>query len=112
MDSIGKITRKTLLNEVAGISFIVRSWADILEKEVNEKLKSHRESHTEKQELPKTSTSTQTSANDDPFYWEDEYGSGYGGSYKNDFIEVHGENYEQVAKFLDSKKIAFKKIGG
>ena len=37
---------------------------------------------------------------------------GVGGSYKNDFIEVHGENYEQVAKFLDSKKIAFKKIGG
>lgn len=84
MDSIGKITRKTLLNEVAGISFIVRSWADILEKEVNEKLKSHRESHTEKQELPKTSTSTQTSVNDDPFYWEDEYGSGYGGYYNND----------------------------
>ena len=37
---------------------------------------------------------------------------GVGGSYKNDFIEIHGENYEQVAKFLESKKIGFKKIGG
>ena len=37
---------------------------------------------------------------------------GVGGSYKNDFIEIHGENYEQVTKFLESKKIVFKKIGG
>ena len=37
---------------------------------------------------------------------------GVGGSYKNDFIEIHGENYEQVTKFLESKKIDFKKIGG
>ena len=37
---------------------------------------------------------------------------GVGGSFKNDFIEVHGENFEQVAKFLNSKKISFKKIGG
>ena len=37
---------------------------------------------------------------------------GAGGSYKNDFIEIHGENYEHVAKFLESKKIVFKKIGG
>ncbi|MEK9763421.1 MAG: stress response translation initiation inhibitor YciH [Deltaproteobacteria bacterium] len=37
---------------------------------------------------------------------------GVGGSYKNDFIEIHGENFEQVAKFLESKKIVFKKIGG
>ena len=37
---------------------------------------------------------------------------GVGGSFKNDFIEVHGENFEQVAKFLGSKKISFKKIGG
>ena len=37
---------------------------------------------------------------------------GVGGSFKNDCIEVHGENFEQVAKFLDSKKISFKKIGG
>lgn len=37
---------------------------------------------------------------------------GVGGSYKNDFIEIHGENYEQVAKILESKKIVFKKIGG
>ena len=34
---------------------------------------------------------------------------GVGGTYKNEFIEVHGENYEQVAKFLESKKISFKK---
>ena len=37
---------------------------------------------------------------------------GVGGSFKNDFIEIHGENFEQVAKFLNSKKISFKKIGG
>ena len=37
---------------------------------------------------------------------------GVGGSFKNDFIEIHGENYEQVAKFLESKKFFFKKIGG
>ena len=37
---------------------------------------------------------------------------GVGGSFKNDFIEVHGENFEKVTKFLDSKKISFKKIGG
>ena len=37
---------------------------------------------------------------------------GVGGAYKNEFIEIHGENYEQVTNFLKSKKIAFKKIGG
>ena len=37
---------------------------------------------------------------------------GVGGSFKNDFIEIHGENFEQVAKFLNSKKIFFKEIGG
>ena len=37
---------------------------------------------------------------------------GVGGSFKNDFIEIHGKNFEQVAKFLNSKKISFKKIGG
>ena len=34
MNNIRKITRKELLNEVAGISFIVRKWAKILEDEV------------------------------------------------------------------------------
>ena len=38
--------------------------------------------------------------------------TGVGGTYKNDFIEIHGEKYEQVANFLGSKKIAFKKISG
>ncbi len=37
---------------------------------------------------------------------------GVGGAYKNDFIEVHGEKYDQVASFLDSRKLAFKKVGG
>ena len=37
---------------------------------------------------------------------------GVGGTYKNEFIEVHGDNYEQVAKLLKSKKISFKKFGG
>ena len=35
---------------------------------------------------------------------------GVGCAYKNYFIEIHGENYEQVAKFLESKKIFFKKL--
>ena len=35
---------------------------------------------------------------------------GVGGSYKNDFIEVHSKNYERVAKYLESKKISYKKL--
>jgi len=97
MNSIRKITRKTLLNEVAGISFIVRKWADILEKEVSEQMKSHRESEMKKikdepkRESPKYSQSSfdfpETEKDDkknDPFYWEDESGSGSGSKYKND----------------------------
>ena len=37
---------------------------------------------------------------------------GVGGAYKNDFIELHGEKYEEVASFLNSRKLAFKKVGG
>lgn len=37
---------------------------------------------------------------------------GVGGAYKNDFIEVHGEKYDQVASFLELRKLAFKKVGG
>ena len=37
---------------------------------------------------------------------------GVGGAYKNDFIEVHGEKYNEVASFLESRKLAYKKVGG
>lgn len=37
---------------------------------------------------------------------------GVGGAYKNDFIELHGEKYDQVASFLELRKLAFKKVGG
>lgn len=97
MNNIRKITRKTLLNEVAGISFIVRKWADILEKEVAEQMKSHRENEMKKiqnepkKEEPKYSQSSfdfpETEKNgekNDPFYWEDESGSGSGSKYKQD----------------------------
>lgn len=37
---------------------------------------------------------------------------GVGGAYKNDYIEIHGEKYDQVASFLENRKLAFKKVGG
>ena len=37
---------------------------------------------------------------------------GIGGAYKNNFIELHGEKYDQVASFLSTRKLAFKKVGG
>ena len=48
MNNIRKITRKELLNEVAGISFIVRKWAKILEDEVDEQLALHKEEELKK----------------------------------------------------------------
>ena len=37
---------------------------------------------------------------------------GVGGAYKNDFIEVHGEKFAQVAEVLENKGLKYKKIGG
>ena len=37
---------------------------------------------------------------------------GVGGSYKNDFIEVHGEKMEEVQRHLDSRSIKWVKTGG
>lgn len=37
---------------------------------------------------------------------------GVGGAFKNDFIEIHGEKYDEVASFLETRKLAFKKVGG
>tara|TARA_B100000886_G_C20086984_1_gene352240 strand:- start:20 stop:340 length:321 start_codon:yes stop_codon:yes gene_type:complete len=37
---------------------------------------------------------------------------GVGGAFKNNFIEVHGEKYDEVASLLESRKLAFKRIGG
>ena len=37
---------------------------------------------------------------------------GVGGTYKDGYIEVHGEKIEQVMKLLDGKSIRWKKTGG
>ncbi len=37
---------------------------------------------------------------------------GVGGAYKNDFIEIHGEQIEKVMAFLEGRNLKFKKIGG
>jgi translation initiation factor 1 len=37
---------------------------------------------------------------------------GTGGSFKNDVIEVHGEQFDKLTNLLNTKKLKFKKIGG
>lgn len=37
---------------------------------------------------------------------------GVGGTYKDEYIEIHGEKIEQVTAVLDKKSIKWKKIGG
>ena len=37
---------------------------------------------------------------------------GVGGTFKNDYIELHGEQIEKVMGFLDKKSISWKKTGG
>jgi len=37
---------------------------------------------------------------------------GVGGSFKNDYIEIHGEKIDEVSAFLDKKSIKWKKTGG
>ncbi len=37
---------------------------------------------------------------------------GVGGSYKDAYIEIHGEKLDAVTQFLDSKQLKWKKIGG
>ncbi|MCH2535434.1 MAG: hypothetical protein MK008_13400 [Bdellovibrionales bacterium] len=37
---------------------------------------------------------------------------GVGGTYKNDFIEIHGEKIDKITDVLDSKSIKWKKTGG
>ena len=37
---------------------------------------------------------------------------GVGGTYKNDFIEIHGEKIEKITDVLDSKSLKWKKTGG
>ncbi len=37
---------------------------------------------------------------------------GSGGAYKNDYIEIHGENMEKIIELLTNKKLKVKKIGG
>lgn len=99
MDNILKITRQVLLKETAGISFIVRKWAKILEKEVDEQLAEHRKTELAKIEAKKASEPQKPKYNkdddyydlndpfglgneddkkNDPFYWEDETSKGKG----------------------------------
>lgn len=37
---------------------------------------------------------------------------GVGGTFKNGFIEIHGEKIELVCQYLDSQNIKWKKTGG
>lgn len=37
---------------------------------------------------------------------------GVGGTYKNDFIEIHGEKIDQVTEILNSQGLKWKKTGG
>ena len=37
---------------------------------------------------------------------------GVGGSYKENFIELHGEKLAELTRFLDEKSIKWKKTGG
>lgn len=72
MEYIRNLIKKTLINEVAGISFIVRKWADILDQEVDKKLEEHEEEYLKKL------NPEEKSPMDDPFYWQDETGKGFG----------------------------------
>lgn len=76
-------TRKTLLNEVAGISEIVRVWAKILKNEVSEQAEEHFNKNIKKSEPEEPIESKQSKPEDDPFYWEDENSKGYGSSSKS-----------------------------
>lgn len=100
MDLIRKIAKREILNEAAGISFIVRKWAKILKEEVETQVKEHKEDALAKIEADKTKKDTSKSnqleldfddkdkdfleltdpfglgpedeGKNDPFYWEDE----------------------------------------
>lgn len=37
---------------------------------------------------------------------------GVGGAYKNDFIEVHTDNFEKLVALLEKKQLKYKKTGG
>lgn len=37
---------------------------------------------------------------------------GVGGTYKSNYIEIHGENIEKVMTLLDAKSLKWKKTGG
>jgi hypothetical protein len=42
MEYIRNLIKKTLINEVAGVSFITRKWADILDREVDKRSEERR----------------------------------------------------------------------
>ena len=37
---------------------------------------------------------------------------GVGGAYKDDYIEIHGENMERLTEILEKKNLKWKKTGG
>jgi hypothetical protein len=119
MNTIRKIIKEQLLTEKAGISEIVRKWATILKKEVDEKLKTHREEQAKKYPS-QTKSSSQLSIGDifdvsldapkdpkdDPFYWEDDtskgksyYKKGYNDYMQEDYRS--GYNYSRMYETLD-----------
>lgn len=121
MDLIRKIAKQELLNEAAGISFIVRKWAKILKEEVETQLKEHREEELAKikakeTEQPKPQSNqlefdfSETEDDDleltdpfglgpeddderynDPFYWEDETSKGKGSKSTDDWSDEWDE---------------------
>lgn len=93
MSLIRKITKKELLKEEAGISFIVRKWAKILKEEVENKLKEHREKKLDSKDDDKLN---------DPFYWEDETSFGKGSKKYLDIWDEYDE-WENIWGY-DKKK--------
>ena len=122
MDSILKITRKELLNEVAGISFIVREFAKILKDEVDEQNKVHREKEMKKissepkvePTKPESQKYTKVELFDDdeknsPFYWEDEFSKGKGS--KGESKSDDSEDYKNWVKSYEKKDKKWKEKG-
>jgi hypothetical protein len=99
MEYIRNLIKKTLINEVAGVSFITRKWADILDREVDKKLEEHEEEYLKKL------NPEEKSPIDDPFYWQDETGRGLGSmnwsksGRKKDYEIKGGKYYKRKNKY-------------
>ena len=111
MNIIQNITRKELLSEAAGISFIVRRWAKILKQEVEEQSTAHKEVELKKiKDKPKPQEpkrggslglNPEQEKYNDPFYWEDESSKGkgsHGSPRSSDFDEEDWWKYSYSKK--------------